>query len=387
MSGCPQCSGKIPWTLDRFLIKAKQIHNDKFDYSRITLDHIKGVGSHIPVTCKICNYFWTPIIGGHINEKSGCPQCYGNAAWTLESFLIRSEIIHGSKFDYSQIMSDHIKGGNSHIPIICKTCNYLWTPPIISHINAKSGCPQCSGRAPWNLERFLIRAEQIHGNKFDYSQITSDHIKGVGSHIPIVCKTCNYFWTPPINSHINNKNGCTQCSDNIPWTLERFRIKGNQIHNNKFDYSQITLDHIENKYSHIPIRCIKCNHIWSPRIDSHIHSKSGCPKCTHTGYSKSQIEWLESIIASGCINIVHALNVGEHKIENVGKVDGYCAETNTVYEYHGDFWHGNPDKYLPEDINPASKKTYGELYSKTMMRDQKIRDLGYNLIVRWESEE
>ncbi len=36
------------------------------------------------------------------------------------------------------------------------------------------------------------------------------------------------------------------------------------------------------------------------------------------------------------------------------------------------------------DINPISKKTYGELYDKTLEKEQKIRDIGYNLVVMCE---
>jgi G:T-mismatch repair DNA endonuclease (very short patch repair protein) len=66
-------------------------------------------------------------------------------------------------------------------------------------------------------------------------------------------------------------------------------------------------------------------------------------------------------------------------------VDGYCRETNTVYEYHGDYWHGNPRKYKQTDIHPHRKVTYGELYRRTLRRDRKIKSLGYNLMVKWES--
>ncbi len=42
--------------------------------------------------------------------------------------------------------------------------------------------------------------------------------------------------------------------------------------------------------------------------------------------------------------------------------------------------------YDRNDINPTTKKTYGELYDKTISREMLIRDLGYNLIVKWEDE-
>ena len=34
---------------------------------------------------------------------------------------------------------------------------------------------------------------------------------------------------------------------------------------------------------------------------------------------------------------MHSLHKESIFIPSVGKVDGYCQMTNTVYEYHGDF--------------------------------------------------
>jgi hypothetical protein len=76
---------------------------------------------------------------------------------------------------------------------------------------------------------------------------------------------------------------------------------------------------------------------------------------------------------------------GEFRINNKG-VDGYCKETNTVYEFHGDFFHGNPsnDKFPHDKINPISKKTYGELYQRTQHKKSEILALGYNYVEMWE---
>ena len=64
--------------------------------------------------------------------------------------------------------------------------------------------------------------------------------------------------------------------------------------------------------------------------------------------------------------------------------DGYCKEINTIYEYHGDYWHGNPKIYSCDTINKITKTTMGELYKKTVERERKIKELGYNLVVMWE---
>jgi hypothetical protein len=89
----------------------------------------------------------------------------------------------------------------------------------------------------------------------------------------------------------------------------------------------------------------------------------------------------------GGIYIQHALNGGEFNIPSTRyKADGYCKETNTIYEFHGDCWHGNPDVFESHEIcNPFSELTAGELYHNTLIREKDIIDLGYNLEVLWES--
>ena len=57
-------------------------------------------------------------------------------------------------------------------------------------------------------------------------------------------------------------------------------------------------------------------------------------------YSEKSIHWLEWLSKKVGIKIQHALNRREAKIKGIGKVDGFCEETNTVYEFHGCFWHG-----------------------------------------------
>ena len=71
---------------------------------------------------------------------------------------------------------------------------------------------------------------------------------------------------------------------------------------------------------------------------------------------------------------------------NIYKFDGYCEKTNTVYEFHGDFWHGNPKLYNKNEIHPLTKKSFGELYNNTVQKENIIKSNGYNLITIWESE-
>ena len=72
-------------------------------------------------------------------------------------------------------------------------------------------------------------------------------------------------------------------------------------------------------------------------------------------FSKKSIMWLNYM--SNGANIQHALNGGEKALtigDKTYKVDGFCEETNTVYEFYGCFWHGCPNCYKPNIINSKS---------------------------------
>ncbi len=108
----------------------------------------------------------------------------------------------------------------------------------------------------------------------------------------------------------------------------------------------------------------------------------------HTyGQSHKCLKWIENIASVEDIHIQHAGNGGEYGIPSTPyHADGYCAETNTIYEFHGDYWHGNPKIYDSKYTNKVVNIPMGELYQKTINRENKIKELGYNLVVMWESD-
>ena len=109
-----------------------------------------------------------------------------------------------------------------------------------------------------------------------------------------------------------------------------------------------------------------------------------------SGWSRKGIDWLQSISAKEKIAIKHALNGGEYAFPlgngKMARVDGFCKETNTVYEFYGDYYHGNPKKYGADEYNKTCKKTHGESYENTMKREQAIISLGFNFVSIWECD-
>lgn len=77
----------------------------------------------------------------------------------------------------------------------------------------------------------------------------------------------------------------------------------------------------------------------------------------------------------------------EFKIpEKRWRVDGFHSTTNTVYEFLGDYWHGNPTKYVSEEVNPTTGITYGEMYRSTIERIDHIRECGFTVKYIWECD-
>jgi CTP synthase (UTP-ammonia lyase) len=50
----------------------------------------------------------------------------------------------------------------------------------------------------------------------------------------------------------------------------------------------------------------------------------------------------------------------------------------------GDFWHGNPLRFDPKDMNKKAGKTFGELYQKVIDKENEFKNAGYNIVSIWE---
>ena len=50
-------------------------------------------------------------------------------------------------------------------------------------------------------------------------------------------------------------------------------------------------------------------------------------------------------------------------------------------------FHGNPKKFKPTDLcHPFTNETAETLYKRTIKKEKTIKQMGYNLIVLWESD-
>jgi len=307
---------------------------------------------------------------------------------TLEQFVEQSRLKYNNLFDYS--LAEY-NGINKPIILICANNHTFQTLPITHlSVNSKGGCRECYNLNLYNNRKckytqttFIEACNKIHNNTYDY---TKTIYKMIENKIIITCKIHGDF-TQKAASHLLTKNGCLKCGrikteQSNMLTQEDINnkiIKFNIIHNNKYTYGKI---YRENTILWLELIC--------PNHGSHItrffnHEKGhGCPKCVSVR-SNIQIQWLNyRMIKDGFIQ--HSDNLGEYTVPHTKLcVDGYNKDTNTIYEFQGDFWHGNPDIYNLDKINTKINVSFKELYEKTIEKIRLLQNMGYNVVYIWEN--
>lgn len=179
-----------------FVEKSNQIHNNKYDYSKVNY-----INNHTPVTiiCPIHGEFQQkPLV--HL-DGSGCPECGNVPRINTDFFIKKSNIIHNNKYDYSKVKYINNK---TSVCIICPEHGEFWQEPK-THM-AGHGCPKCADKT-LGLNKFIEKAKSVHGNKYDYSKViyTNNRTK-----VCIICSEHGEFWQDPSN-HLGGQN-CPKCN-------------------------------------------------------------------------------------------------------------------------------------------------------------------------------
>jgi hypothetical protein len=379
--GCPGCGREQQLRQQRntksdFEIKANVVHENKYDYSKAAY---VNSSTKITIICNIHGEFvQTPR--DHIHAKAGCPKCGKLSASSKRSkdlveFVKQAQLIHQDKYDYSRVVYTR---NRDKVEISCPVHGVFYQTPH-NHVNQKQGCPSCAGKNQ-TTEEYVSKCIVVHGNKYGYTQTT---FTGYNDDVKVICRIHGEF-SQNANNHLKG-HGCFKCgktdmASKQTLSLDTFVSRANNVHGGIYDYSSV--EYTLGKQ----LVCIKCNihgDFWQqPKL--HLRG-SGCPKCSIAHTSQKARQWLAFLEVS--LDIQHFDNDGEYKIPNSSYfADGYCKDKNIVFEFHGDFWHGNPNRFDHNDINPITKTTYRDLYERTIQKKSFLLQEGYTYIECWESD-
>ena len=320
---------------NQFIEKAKEIHGDKYDYSKV--EYVKW-NEKVCIICPIHGEFWQ-IPNDHLQGK-GCKQCGYEKILikqkiTIEQFIERAKLTHGNKYDYSKV--EYINA-RTNVCIICPIHGEFWQSPY-NHLKGR-GCQKCGydlikNKLTNTLNHFIEKSKEIHGDKYDYSKV--EYVNNC-KKVCIICPIHGEFWQSP-KSHLNGR-GCQKCGEikreKSKWlTTEKFIEKAKKIHGNKYDYSKVK--YIDSK-TKVCIICSKHGEFWMTP-SNHLNYQ-GCKKCKN------------SIMENKIVNILNENNIQfeqQKRFEWLGRqsLDFYIPEYNIAIECQGeqhfksvDYWGG-----------------------------------------------
>ena len=330
-------------TTIEFIEEAKNVHSDKYDYSKV--EYINK-NTKVCIICPEHGEFWqrpSDHLQGAGCYKCGRKNCKGKKV-TTKDFIENAVKLHGNKYDYSK--SEYIDS-KTKICIICPEHGEFWQLPT-AHLQGQ-GCPKCKkykiGKNKYDTKIFIEKSKLIHGDKYDYSKVNyTDSL----TKVCIICPEHGEFWQEP-NSHLRGF-GCKKCANEIKKNIvrENFIKRCNEIHNNKYDYSKASYDGWNEKICTI---CPEHGEFWQTG-GAHLMG-AGCPTC-----SKSKLEnELIKIFVESNIKFINSA-----KFNWLGRqhLDFYLPDYNIAVECQGeehfksiDFF-GGKDEFIninKRDIN------------------------------------
>lgn len=192
-----------------FIERSNVIHHNKYDYSKV--EYVNN-STKVCIICPEHGEFWQAP-NKHMSGR-GCPKCADIArkikkAFTYDIFEKKCNEIHNGKYLYHQDYTNY----STKVRITCPIHGDFYQSP--NHHLCGQGCPKCAIEKVHNIQRFnteefILKAKDIHGDKYDYSKVEYINNK---TKVCIICPEHGEFWQTP-EIHLNG-HGCPKCGNQI----------------------------------------------------------------------------------------------------------------------------------------------------------------------------
>jgi hypothetical protein len=352
--GCRKCSfertGKrCRLSKSDFIKKATSIHGSKYNYDKV---YYKNNNTNVIISCPIHGDFQqTPGNHTHKTNPQGCPVCAGRTRWDMSRFLEEAVKTHNGKYDYSKVV---FSGLNKKVKILCPLHGEFLQSPA-HHISRKQGCPDCAGTKKGTKEKFIQKAQNIHGNKYNYNNVV---YKTTHTNVIITCPIHGDFKQTPANhTHRNNPQGCYLCTGRKRWSKNSFVNEATKVHMGEYDYSKIVWRGLKEKVEiicpfHGPFKQLPIVHLKGSGCQRCLSSK-GETKIRHI-LKKKKIGFKEQFSFKNCSNI------NPLPFDFFIEVNGKKA----LIEYHGSH------HYKPVGFGNKNQKDIAIQYKNVKKRDE-----------------
>lgn len=312
--------------LEKFILKARERHGDKYDYSKV--EYVNSI-TKVCIICPEHGEFWQEP-AAHVRGNS-CPKCANlnrgsYKRWDKDEFVYRALLVHGTKYTYEKVK---YVNNNTKVEITCPIHGSFWQLPS-AHVLNGQGCPKCAGKGR-SFDELISEFREVHGDKYDYSKV--DFTK-IHDKVCIICPEHGEFWQTP-SKHLNGQ-GCPKCGKREGGlkgrlTEDEFITRAKELYGDEYDYSKVDYKTTHEK---VEIVCRKHGSFFQRPYD-HLNGH-GCPKCAVI-VSRPEEEIYEFIC-----DIVGKDNVirGDRSVlGDKRELDIYIPGMNLAFEYNGLKWH------------------------------------------------
>ncbi len=227
--------------------------------------------------------------------------------------------MHADRYDYSQV---RYLNGRTKVKIVCREHGVFEQLPK-NHLYLNQECPVCVGKGKSNIGRFITGVKNVHGDKYDYSDVIYVNNR---SKIKIICPEHGMFQQTPTR-HLSG-DGCPSCNGGIVLDVNEFIERAVLLQGKTYDYSECVYINSQTK-----IKIICSEHgIFRMKPNNHL-SGQGCPECGNKSFGEKYVgEWLNQ----HSINFEKQKTFSECKNERLLRFDFYLSNENMLIEYDGE---------------------------------------------------
>ena len=150
-------------TLETFLSRAKAVHGDRYDYSKVQWF---SANTPIKIVCAVHGAFMQ-LPATHLIPRQ-CRRCAIEAvaakrAGNTNDFILRAKAIHGDRYDYSDVVYRR-----THEAVNIRCAKHGLFPQSPSGHLGGQGCPMCCTRRSEEMCRTIL--QEIYGHPFTKSR-------------------------------------------------------------------------------------------------------------------------------------------------------------------------------------------------------------------------
>lgn len=218
------------------------------------------------------------------------------------------------------------------------------------------------GRRKLTTEEFIKNAQEIHGDKYDYSLVQYENAK---TPVTIICPIHGKFLMRPAN-HINQKQGCPKCgklkaAETQSLTTEEFIKKAKEVHGDKYDYSKVNYTR---NYQKVCIVCPEHGEFWQSPHD-HLQNK-GCPICRNILIGNIKRSSIKDFVEKA--RKVHGDRYDYSKTNYTGVHD----IVQIICPEHGEF-NQEANSHLHGIGCPKCRQSHGEAIIRNIMEEYYVK--------------